>query len=136
MTLNIIIFDIDSRPPQESTENVQTTETRDCLVTEKELPTNFMVVYPTMPGNFSKKQPHGASWMESEMQNVLAEKYEGQTKLNLFTFLTEVAYEIGERDFKTDGEISKNAVNIQHRLSDPIIFELLPGKESQSKPAL
>lgn len=107
------------------------------------IPPNYVIVFPTVHGQFSKRNTETGSWLLQELKNVVLEANE--TYCNFFHLVTKVtqkvAYNHEAEVFKRDenGEVKyqnekpvrdkqrsggKNAVNLIHSLTDPLILNI------------
>ncbi|WAR02571.1 hypothetical protein MAR_009129 [Mya arenaria] len=117
--------------------------------TKLKIPNNFLVIYPTAPYRYSKRNETEGSWFEFYLKEVVDE-YEGHsTELDFFQVLTEtnqrvsnretvvykrnsagkIQYDPGTESPSRDEDKSgkKNVVWIEHRITQPLVFRLASG---------
>lgn len=101
-----------------------------------EVPRNFAVVYPTWSGRYSFRGQTEASWMEQELEKTTKRMLkEGKTYISFIHLMTKVSTEVafrqsqaGDADSSEDADHTKpgmkNAVVLQHSLTQPIYFKV------------
>lgn len=101
-----------------------------------EVPRNFAVVYPTWSGRCSFRGKTEASWMEQELEKTTNRMInEGKTDISFIHLMTKVSTEVafrqsqaGDADSSEDADRTKpgmkNAVVLQHSLTEPIYFKV------------
>lgn len=97
------------------------------------VPNNFLVFYATTAGRYSMRLNMSGSRMEEAMRDVL-ENYNNKDTMDFLEFLTEVTGKVSEKDFNTDGKITKNVPQLVHKLTEPIVFHLKQNPQEQDLP--
>lgn len=105
----------------------------------RSIPRDFAVVYPTWSGRFSFRSKGGASWMETELKNVVNELKDKQEEcVSFFRLTTMLSARIAEKEsaspkVKTPDAAAggmKNAVVVEHTLNKPV--KLTVGSKKQT----
>ena len=124
------------------------------------VPRNFMIVYPTTPYRFSKRNVETGSWFEHELRNAFNETRE--EVVDIFDLLTAANMKLAMRESKAflkdnvqEGEVvyqrdaegrripdqkatgMKNTMVIEHRLCDWLVFQKIqPRGHMNNMPAM
>lgn len=61
--------------------------------------------------------------MENELQGVISEYFEKNSKINFLHLFVEVTRQISQQDFSTQGKKCKNVPTLEHRLTTELCFE-------------
>lgn len=109
----------------------------------RDIPEQFLIVYPTVAGKRAKRNEVTGSWLIYELcDEIKAHDYSKNPEMNFLKILTRTTARVAKRETKNKEDETKrgkkNAVCIIHRLTKPLVFrEIEASPETPSdNPAL